>query len=1244
MSQQLINLSLDELKNILSKEKQKVRKDYKELEEKIKIIKEIKKVRKVGKKIKQGKVLPKKIKPKMLPRTFEEYFEECIKNRKIPKDTPSYLRKALKRAMREYEQGIELEKSSLDGFAQKYVIKGEPGVLPKDFFLDKNGIIKDFLRNHRNTKVKFILNTLMGKREKTKDNKSFEIINNAYFHSDIYSNMETTNVDSINKGSQEKINESISNYINNGSGWYFKQIVNLEIHINEYKVMRGSSYIPLPDWIMRKKAIINLQNKDNKCFLWCILRYLHPREKHSDRLTDLKQYENSLNTKGITFPMKVKDINKFERLNPDLPGINVFSNDEYTIYPFRQINKDSKNTIDLFYYEEDGNGHYTLIKNFTRLVRSQITKNTTKPIQICKRCFCHFTTQELLDKHMEYCYNNKTSFVKMPKPGSNLHFKNYYKQLPIPFVVYADFECITTTVSSCCPNPEDSYNYNYQKHEPSGFCFYAKGIGGKRIKPVMFTKSSEDEDVAKIFVEKLTELTKGIYEDFYCRPKPLVMTAETQKEFNNAVNCYICGYTLGKDRVRDHCHFTGEYRGACHNKCNLMCKKPRILPVIFHNLQGYDAHLFIKQLAKLDGKLDCIPCTEEKYISFSKHIKVGEYRHIQGNMCDITFEIRFLDSYKFLQSSLGNLVSNLLLDDLHNTKCEFKNNISLLSRKGVYPYDYISSLDKLSETCLPPKEAFYSKLYDEDISDEDYQHAIKVWKTFRCHTIRDYHDLYLKSDVLLLADVFEKFRSTCMKHYKLDPAHYYTSPGLAWDACLKLTGQNLELLTDYDMLMMFERGIRGGITHISKRYSEANNKYMKNYNPEKKSKFIQYLDANNLYGWAMSQNLPTHGFKWMKDLTLEKVDEILETINSSMSNTGKKGYIFEVDLKYPTHLWDEHNDYPLAPELMKVNGVEKLICHFKTRKNYIIHYRALRQCLELGMKITAVHRGISFYQSPWMEPYIRKNTELRKTAANSFEKDFFKLMNNSVFGKTIENIRKRQNIHLVDNRKKALKLSSRPNFDRCTIFDSNLNAVHMKNTEVYFNKPVYVGQSILDLSKTLMFDFHYNYIKKKYGKKSELLFTDTDSLMYEIKTKDFYKDIYDDVKNKFDTSDYPSDHPSGITTGVNKKVIGMFKDEVAGKQITHFVGLRPKLYSFKIEDEKELKKCKGIKKNVIKKELDFESYVNCLFTGEKEMRTMKIIKSEKHDIYSKEVNKVALSSQDDKRKVLKDKIHTLALR
>ena len=614
-----------------------------------------------------------------------------------------------------------------------------------------------------------------------------------------------------------------------------------------------------------------------------------------------------------------------------------------------------------------------------------------------------------------------------------------------------------------------------------------------------------------------------------------------------------------------------------------------IRPVVFHNLQGYDSHLFIKQLPRLPGELDCIPSTEEKYISFSKKIKVDEYKSRRtGETVSLYFEIRFIDSMKFLQTSLAKLVENLQPDDFHNTKAIFKDKAELIKSKGVYPYDYISSTESLFETSLPPKSEFYSKLNDEDITDDENKHAINVWNTFKCKTIRDYHDVYLKSDVLLLADVFDNFRATCLHHYNLDPAHYYTSPGLAWDACLKGTGQELQLLHDYDMLMMFERGIRGRMTHIAKRYAETNNKYMDNYDSNKHSTYIQYLDSNNLYGWAMSKPLPKYGFKWMKDLTVESVINLLERRKTN------KGYIFEVDLEYPRKLWKPHNDYPLAPEKTLVNGVEKLIGTFRPKKNYGVHYHNLRMYLEMGMRLTAVHRGISFYQSPWMASCILKNTELRKTAANDFDKDFFKLVNNLVFGKTIENIRKRQNIMLVDNRKKALQLSTKPNFDRATIFDRNLIAVDMKKTEVYFNKPVYVGQAILDMSKTLMFDFHYDYIRAKYNDAAELLFTDTDSLMYLIFTMIYLRIL----RKSFTPSNYPKSHPPGIESGVNEKIIGMFKDEVAGSQISHFVGLRPKLYIFKVEkptikDVKPLKKrCKGIKTSV---EITFEDYVQCFF-------------------------------------------------
>ena len=435
--------------------------------------------------------------------------------------------------------------------------------------------------------------------------------------------------------------------------------------------------------------------------------------------------------------------------------------------------RDCLNTIDLFLYEEDGVSHYSLIKNFTRLIKTQKTKSKNGTIFICKKCFTHFTKEELLQKHIKYCSNNETVCVKMPPTNTLLGFKNNHKQLPIPFEVYADFECFTKPMNTCSPNPKESYNYNYQKHEPSGFCFYIKGIVDTVFSPIVYTKNEDSDDVARIFVDKLAKVTNKIYNDFYRRPIPLRLTKAEQKSFNEAETCHICKEELLADKVRDHCHFTGKYRGAAHNSCNLQCRKPMILPVIFHNLQGYDAHLFIKQLACLPGELNCIPSTEEKYISFSKKIKVDEYKSRRtGETIPLYFEIRFIDSFKFLQTSLANLVSNLQPDDFHNTKEIFKENVNLLTRKGVYPYDYVSSLEKLSETQLPPKEEFYSKLNDEDISDDDYQHAINVWNTFKCKTIRDYHDLYLKSDVLLLADVFENFRKTCLKHYNYSTLLY----------------------------------------------------------------------------------------------------------------------------------------------------------------------------------------------------------------------------------------------------------------------------------------------------------------------------------------------------------------------------------------------------------------------------------------------------------------------------------------
>ncbi len=560
--------------------------------------------------------------------------------------------------------------------------------------------------------------------------------------------------------------------------------------------------------------------------------------------------------------------------------------------------------------------------------------------------------------------------------------------------------------------------------------------------------------------------------------------------------------------------------------------------------------------------------------------------------------------------------------------------LSLLKQKGVFPYDYMSDFSKLSATSLPPKDTFYSQLYKSGISDEDYVHAQKVWEAFGCKTMRDYHDLYLKTDVLLLADIMSEFRRVCKRVYGLDALHYYTAPGLAWDAMLKYTKIELDLISDPNMYQMIEKGIRGGISTIMKRYTKANNKHTKGYDKDKMSIYIPYLDANNLYGWAMSKPLPYKNFCWMSE------DEL--------GNWQSKPCILEVDLEYPKELHDLHNEYPLAPEQLQI---KKLVPNLHDKKKYVLHHENLKLYLRLGLKITKIHRGITFAEQIFMKKYIDLNTELRKRGTTDFEKDFFKLMNNSVFGKRMENVRNRINVKLVINKKACNKLAKKSNFKSANIFHENLIAVHMKKTTVRFDKPIQIGMSILDLSKTLMYRFHYDYVKPKWGNKAALLFTDTDSLCYEIQTNDFCDDIKNDASKWFDMSNYEKDHP--LFNEKNKKQVGFMKDECGGNQILRFIGLRSKLYAYEVDrlrnNDKEWeynvqkKKCKGIREYVIKKEITIEDYEECLFSGKPQFRTMNTIRSRRHDVGTERINKTALSADDDKRIISEDGIHTLAI-
>jgi hypothetical protein len=456
-------------------------------------------------------------------------------------------------------------------------------------------------------------------------------------------------------------------------------------------------------------------------------------------------------------------------------------------------------------------------------------------------------------------------------------FKSTQKMLPVPFVIYADFESYTCKLQG--PQKATCSTIKYEQHTPSGYAYHIVSSDASRVyTPVVY----RGPNVVEEFLKKMNEESEKIT-DILSHPVPIQMTSEDQIDFNQAVDCYLCDTPLGADKVRDHDHLTGVYRGAAHSECNLQLSyrgdkwnSKFFIPVVFHNLRGYDGHLILKgfrqNIFNKSPRISCIPTNMEKYLSFSIN------------------NLRFIDSLQFLNSSLEKLTNNLRNEDFKQTKSFWPSDkVHLLLRKGVYPYEYMDAPEKMEELQLPPSDAFFSRLTGQHVSIDDYQHAEKVWKEFKMANMGEYHDTYLLTDVLILADVFENFRSICLANYKLDPLHYYSSPGLAWDAMLKKTGVRLELMQDREMHDIIDKSIRGGISCISHKHAVANNPHIpESYNAALPSSYIMYLDANNLYGCAMSQPLPEKEFDFLLEEQIESFDFM------SVPDDAPEGYILEV--------------------------------------------------------------------------------------------------------------------------------------------------------------------------------------------------------------------------------------------------------------------------------------------------------------------------------------------------------------
>jgi hypothetical protein len=735
------------------------------------------------------------------------------------------------------------------------------------------------------------------------------------------------------------------------------------------------------------------------------------------------------------------------------------------------------------------------------------------------------------------------------------------------------------------------------------------------------------------------------------------LTNEEEEEFQKSDMCYLCNIefnTLSEnEKVREHCHYTGNYRGAVCQSCNTKeGKETKVIPVFFHNGSNYDFHFIITELMKhKTDKIQIKPLAKssEEYIS----IDYGYRKSV----------LRFIDSYRFLGMSLDNCAKSLKDEDYEITKKYFPNNdeFQLIRRKGIFPYEYLSNKKVLKDKQLPPINEFFSTLRQETITEDEYNYAKKVWNKFNCKNFKDYMLLYLKVDVLILAEVFEKYRKFFLNNYGIDPARCYSAPGLSWNCGLKYTNVELDLLSDLDMVYMFENGIRGGFSGVlGKRYVKANNKYLQDYDPNKPSNYLLYVDCTNLYGYSMTYPLPTGDFKW--ETNLNYFNEI----------PSGRGCIIECDLEYTNEAKLKTHVFPVCPEKLiikesqlselqksylitedkKIGKTPKLILNMENKSKYIVYHETLKYYIKLGMKVTKVYRIISFKESPWLKTYIDFNTEERRKATMnglSFEKQQFKTLNVSIYGKTMEDVRKHINLELHSEEDKVRKLASRPNFKDFTIFNDNLIGIMKSNTKVILNKPIYTGQVILDLSKLHMYKTFYEVFKPLWGDNVNIITYDTDSFFLEVNTEDIYEDIKG-IKEFFDLSLYQKDFKLHDKTNQGK--LGTFKDELAEEDyiMTEIVALRSKAYSYKAikmnsknKEEEEFKKAKGIGKTTIKKYIQFEDYKNCIFEPYNKVNYYKMhsLNSINHEMFVIEKNKKALSPYDDKRFILKDGIKTL---
>lgn len=1046
-------------------------------------------------------------------------------------------------------------------------------------------------------------------------------------------------------------------------------IRSVSIYMNRYSPIRGGTYQELPEWISKKNkhsmCVLNVKNRDEQCFKWAILSMLHPVQRNRERVTHYKPFADELDFTGITFPVSIDDIPRFEKQNPHIAISAYETLNKEEVRPWRvskYAGSDEKIHIPLLLHE----GHWTSITNWNMLCSSADSQ-----CKCCPRCLCRFNDKYDIAKHLETCNGFDCQVVKMPEKGSICKWNKFKGAHRLPICIYADFEAIQP---ACDIIDTEKNTQQTAEHKACSFSFFIDAPKDFNIGPRTYLYTGED--AATVFVDQLLEIEHKL-----------------------------------KDQIRKRVPIYKEI-----NEKTGKLKHEIQIPVCFHNAKGYDSHLITTAIGNIQDRKEEEPVVVQEddtscFLSQAKHYGTkGVQLTIDGKVAEIAFRreqkqrakavkycatqtllkpfaskplapsdtldkpvldkqqprdmklkalaesnqkfktlsfnsYTILDTCAHLPSSLDKLVKNLPKEKKRNLRslCTTKKQFDLVQQKLLIPYEKMTSFDWFSQKISTNKLDYYSSLNAKGATRDDMKTLKQVIKAFNLKTNRDLHDLYLRVDVMALADVFEAYRELAMSDYDLDPAAFIGTPSFAWAAMLKMTDVQLELLTDVDMYTFFEKAKRGGVSMAALRYAKANNPLLEDYDPEQKESYIWYGDSNNLYGHAMSQKLPQKDFRWGD----------ADTFDPHADWSGSEGAFVEVDLEYPAHLHDLHSNLPLAPENIEIkadmlSGIQKKMCggklihgnrkltpHFNERKNYILHAENLKYYLEMGLKLKKVHRVVYFTQSAWLKPWIDFNTKKRKEAKNDFEKDYYKLMNNAVFGKTMQNVRGRSKVYFITTKSQYRKHTGRPSYKYTMDYGSeNFRIVFEESPDVLLDQPIYAGASILDLSKLVMYKFHYGVMQPKFGLENvKLLMTDTDSLMYFIQTDSFYEKLQD-ISEHLDTSDYPVDHP--LYSIENKKKIGKFKDETNSVPISEACCLRAKCYWYK--EAKEHLKCKGVKKSAAAK-LAGEDFKAAL-QGKDKFVTFQSLRSYDHRIYTESIQKKALSRFDDKRFMCEDLIHT----